>query len=214
MIDGLEKASSGLARRTLSLLERLRGEASVVVVVPLEIATGPAAAVLQDYHLTSIGPVVVSSSVPMLEAKSLPGDNFMFEVAARRLGVASSDIGKAPEDTTSIAMRHCIVTSGGLIRTFLQLLQKAALYGVIRGRATPDSADVSRAAEEQTNFLLRLLKDGDAVALRQADDTSGTQIDIERRVRFLANGLLLEYPGRIVRIAPLLSQAIKKERVA
>lgn len=213
LVDGLEKASSGLARRTLANLARLRGEARVVVVVPTELATGPSAAALHDYHVMSIGPVVVSPSVDALMSTATDGDAFLFEVAARRLGRHSNDIGREPWDTTSVAMRQCIVLSGGLIRTFLQLLQKAALYAATRGRAAPDEADVARAARDQTSFLLRLLKEGDVQWLRQAHGTSGVEIEIDRRVRFLANGLLLEYAtdaGPVVHVAPLLADAILK----
>ena len=111
----------------------------------------------------------------------------MFEVGARRLGVEPHNIG-GDQDTTAVAMRLCIVLSGGLIRTFLQLLQKAALYATMRGAPVPAEEDVLRAAHEQTNFLLRLLKEGDVDALRAAHGTSGLEVEISRRVRFLANG--------------------------
>lgn len=213
LVDGLEKASSGLARRTLANLERLRGEARVVVVVPTGLATGPSAAALQDYHVMLIGPVVVSETVDLLMSKGTEGDQFLFEIAARRLGVRPENIGRESWDTTAVAMRLCIVLSGGLIRTFLQLLQKAALYAAMRGRAAPDVQDVRRTAHDQTGFLLRLLKEGDVESLRAAHGTSGVEIEIDRRVRFLANGILLEYrtsAGPVVYVAPLLADAILK----
>src|SRR5260370_18243416 len=112
---------------------------------------------------------------------------------------------------TAVAMRHCIFLSGGLVRTFLQLLQKAALYAAMRGQVTPDTMDVAQAAHDQTSFLLRLLKEGDVAWLRAAHGTNGMEVEITHRVRFLANGLLLEYrtqPGPIVYVAPLLVDAI------
>lgn len=212
LVDGLEKASFGLAQRTLASLERLRADARVVVVVPTALATGPDAAALHDYHLMSIGPVVVSQTIDKLMASRLGGDDFLFEIATRRLGVRPSDIGEVfGGDMTAVAMRHCIVLSGGLVRTFLQLLQKAALYAAMRGNTTPDAEDVKRAAKDQTNFLLRLLKEDDVGWLRKAHGTSGLEIEITHRVRFLANGLLLEYrtsAGPVVYIAPLLADAI------
>ncbi len=210
LVDGLEKASTGLARRTLANLERLRGEARVVVVVPTQLATGPSAAALHDYHLMSIGPITVSQTIEAWMKGSAEGDGFLFEVAARRLGVPAANIGR-DGDMTAVAIRHCAVLSGGLVRTFLQLLQKSALYAVMRGRTTPDAEDVGRAAQDQTNFLLRLLNEGDVEALRLAHETSGVEVDLDRRVRFLANGILLEYStnaGRVVRIAPLLADTI------
>lgn len=210
LVDGLEKASPGLARRTLVNLERLRAEARIVVVVPTELATGPSAAALHDYHVMSIGPIIVDSDI---DASGEDGFNFLFEIAARRLGTTPNDIGKESGDTTAAAIRRCIVLSGGLIRTFLQLLQKAALYAAMRDRSAPDEEDVARTARDQTSFLLRLLKEGDVEALRSAHGTSGVEIEITRRVRFLANGLLLEYrtsSGPVVHVAPLLAEAILK----
>jgi hypothetical protein len=190
-----------------------------VAVVPTVLATGPLAAALHDYHLVSVGPVVVSHDVDALmrrgtgEEPLLPGDTFLWEIAMRRLGTDNLNIGKEHWDTSAVAIRHCIVLSGGLIRTFLQLLQKAALYGAMRGRAAPDIPDVEQAARDQTSFLLRLLKEGDVEALRAAHGTSGVEIEIARRVRFLANGLLLEYrtsDGPIVHVARLLEESILK----
>jgi hypothetical protein len=214
LIDGLEKASPALALKTLGNLARLRSEAHVVVVVPTYAATGPSASVLHDYHVMSIGAVEVSATYDDLVANLTAGDNFLFEIGARRLGVPADDIGGG-SDTTAVAMRHCIVWSGGLVRTFLQLLQKAALYAVMRGRATPDEEDVRRAAQDQTNFLLRLLKDGDVASLRAAHGKLGFEVEIDRRIRFLANGLLLEHEradGPTTYIAPLLVESILRER--
>jgi hypothetical protein len=210
LVDGLEKASPGLARRTLANLERLSDEARVVVVVPMELTTGPAAAALHGYDLMPVGPVVVNKSV---DASWEPGFKFLFEIAARRLGVPPDAIGKTLGNTTVVAMRRCIFWSGGLVRTFLQLLQKAALYAAMRWLAAPDLEDIEHAVSDQTSFLLRLLKEGDTDALRAAHGTSGVEVEIERRVRFLAHGLLLEYrtsAGPIVHIAPLLAGAILK----
>ena len=179
MVDGLEKASSRVARETLANLQRLRGTAHVVVVVPSGIATGPAAAALSEYHLFSIGAVSVSPSVDALMQGLTDGDEFLFEIAARRLGVHVHDFGgTTPRDTTARAIRKSIVLSGGLVRTFLQLLQKAALYAAMRGFEFPDEPDVARAASDQTRFLLRLLKEGDAEALRRAHGTNGLELEI------------------------------------
>jgi hypothetical protein len=211
LVDGLEKASSGLARQTLVHLERLRGEARVVVVVPTEIATGSSAAILQDFHVMSIGAVTVSRTVDELMKGLSDGDRFLFDVAQRRLGVPTGAMGMAAGDTTAVAIRRSIVLSGGLVRTFLQLLQKAALYAGMRGRLAPDADDVTRAAQDQTNFLLRLLMEGDIEALRRAHGTSGFEIEIDRRVRFLSSGLLLEHradTGPRVEVAPLLASAV------
>jgi hypothetical protein len=177
-----------------------------VVVVPTELATGPFAAVLHDYHMMSIGPVIVD---PDIDPSWESGFSFLLQIALRRVNANGQTIGDAMAAATS----RCVDASGGLIRTFLQLLQKAALYAAMRGRDVPDEEDVGRAAQDQTSFLLRLLKEGDVEALRGAHNTSGIEIEISRRVRFLANGLLLEYRtsrGLVVHVAPLLQDAILK----
>lgn len=190
-------------------LESLRGEASVVVVVPTSISTGPAAAALHDYEVRSVGAVNVDEDLD----PSRDGSTFLFDIAARRLGVARVG-GGGRGDTTAYATRECVKLSGGLIRTFLQLLQKAALYATMRGDATPSLAEVAHAARDQSAFLLRLLKEGDRAALVGAHETFLDDVESERRIRFLANGLLLEYrtaTGPIIRIAPLLREELLGE---
>ena len=211
LIDGLEKAAPDLARRVLQRLESLRAEARLVAVVPTSLAAGPGASALDNYHHVAIGAVVVSDSVEVLMKGPTDGDRFLFEIGARRLGVPSDRLGRESWDTTPRALRRCIVMSGGLVRTVLQLLQRAALYATMAGRATPDVEDVQRAEDEQRSFLLRLLSEGDSEALRAAHNTNGLEVPLEKRIRFLANGLLLEHQvggERFVHVSPLLRHPI------
>lgn len=206
IVDGLEKASLQLAYGTLVQLERLRDEARIVVVVPTVVATGPSAAVLHDYQVISIGPVIVSQTVDasVTDKMAEQGASFLLEIAKRRLAMAS--LGELEP-----LLRAAAQSSGGLVRTFLQLLHSAALSAAMRGSRDPDLKDLKQAARDQTGFLLRLLKEGDTEALRAAHGTDGREVEIDRRVRFLANGLLLEYEpprGPVVRVAPLLLEAL------
>jgi hypothetical protein len=204
LIDGLEKASNGLARRVLSNLQRLSETTPVriVVVAPTAIATGPSAGILQDYHLEYLGPVIVATTTHPTVTPELAEDGvrFLLAIAEKRLGSALS------EDLDKF-FRFCAELSGGLPRTFLQLAQRAALSAAMNGRELPNRDDAIEAARYQSDFLMRLLQDGDAEQLRGADGTKGLEVEIERRVRFLANGLLLEYRtpgGPVVRVAPLM----------
>ena len=211
MVDGLEKASRDLAETTLAHLERLRGEASVVVVVPMGLATGPSGAILEAFDRVSIGPIVVDGA---LDPSGVAGFKFLFNVVARRLGISADQVG-GDEDTTAYAIRHAIALSGGLVRTCLQLVQKGALYATMRGRPVPAKEDVERAGREQSSFLFRLLKEGDVAALRAVHATNGMELELERRVRFLASGLVLEYAtshGTVARVCPLLEEAILGRR--
>jgi len=207
LIDGLEKASAGLAQRTILRLLDFRSEATFVVVVPIEVTVGPSAHVLSEYRLIPIGPLPV---VEALNPDWAAAWNQLFSLVGRRLGIPDHRIARADEDLVA-AMRRAIVASGGLVRTYLQLLQTAALHATLRGASVPREEDVRRAEADQTAFLLRLLKEGDAAALRAAHGTSGLEVETSRKVRFLANALLLEYTtahGASLRVTPLLTDAL------
>lgn len=208
LIDGLEKASTDLARRTILRLLDFRYEAKTVVVIPIEVSVGPAAHILSEYRLVSIGPVPV---VEALNPEWAEAHRQLFRLVGRRLGVPDHLIGRADTELVA-AMRRAIVASGGLVRTYLQLLQTAALHAILRGANVPGVEDVRRAEADQTAFLLRLLKEGDAEALRAAHGTPGLEVETTRKIRFLANALLLEYAtpqGAVLHVTPLLIDALK-----
>jgi hypothetical protein len=208
LIDGLEKASSGLAHRTITRLLDFRYEAKIVVVIPIEVSVGPSAHILSDYRLMPVGPVPVVEALNPDWAETWKQ---LFWIVGRRLGVADHLIGRANNDLAP-AMGRAVQASGGLVRTYLQLLQTAALHATLRGADVPREEDVRRAEADQTAFLLRLLKEGDAEALRAAHGTAGLEVETTRKVRFLANALLLEYAspaGSTLRVTPLLHEALK-----
>jgi hypothetical protein len=98
--------------------------------------------------------------------------------------------------------------SGGIPRTFLQLVMDAATYARLSNREMPSMDDLRDAMNDHAESLRRLLNKGDVAALREADGTDGLEVDPERRLRFLTHGLLLEYKigDRIVVYpAPLLA---------
>ena len=58
-----------------------------------------------------------------------------------------------------------------------------------------------------------LLREGDVAALREADGSGGTEVPLTRRLRFLEQGLLLEYDigGRVVvHPAPALDVSVAR----
>lgn len=68
-------------------------------------------------------------------------------------------------------------------------------------------ADLDAAARDQAESMGRLLEQGDAERLREADGRSEREISSEHRLRLLTHGLLLEYKtsqGVMVHPAPLL----------
>jgi hypothetical protein len=102
--------------------------------------------------------------------------------------------------------------SGGLPRSFLQVVQAAGSYAALNGRDLPTEPDLTAAAHDQAESLARLLEKGDVERLREADGKSEREIPTEHRVRLLMQGLLLEYKtsqqGVVVHPAPLLQHLL------
>jgi hypothetical protein len=106
--------------------------------------------------------------------------------------------------------------SGGIPRVFLQLSADAGTYArVKRGATWPDDSDLSDAIVDQQDSFRRALLPGDTQAIMAVDGTDGRELDLERRVRLLAQGILLERirDGRVsVEIHPLVVNAVVKPR--
>jgi len=76
---------------------------------------------------------------------------------------------------------------------FLQLMADAATYARLRrGGDWPIVEDLNDACADQADTLRRLLLPGDAAAIRQAAQTDGRELGLERKVRLMAHGILLE----------------------
>lgn len=199
LIDGLEKLGVGLQREVVGELLSLRDSVRVVVVVSVDVATGPDAHMLvHEYRLLFVGPVVVDHEID--EELFGPGHEFLEELARRRLGLEGVSLDPAP---FSAAAHY----SGGVPRVFLQLLQDAATRAAMRGEPMPKASDMKDAARDLGNQISRLLREGDMDALQSAEGSEGKEIEIERRLRLLAHGILLEYEtnrGRRVLASPLV----------
>jgi hypothetical protein len=115
------------------------------------------------------------------------GRAFLTQIVCKRLGIAA-----APDAAVSVLDRAA-EASGGIPRVFLQLVQDAAFYASIAGREWPDADDLRQSMRDQVSSLRRLLRPGDLATLQSARGTDGLEVDVERRVRFLGHGLLLEY---------------------
>jgi len=184
LVDGLEKATPARAMSiTRSLVETARGTSLAVVLSPA-LLTGPDAyEVLQNLNLRSMAlrPAVVD---PRHGAQAEEGQAWLREMARRRLGPHA-----LPESILGEAAR----SSGGVPRTFLQLLRDAYTSAEFADRDTPEGSDLLQARREHRASLRRLLAPGDLDCLKSALGTSGVEIPVEARVRLLAQGLLLEY---------------------
>lgn len=216
LVDGLEKSTEETSRRIVSALLDMAEEVSLVVVVPPSLVNGPT-----SYDLLNRAKVFPLGAICMVESEKLydpskrdmEGLVFFLNVATRRLGEAFLDNTQLYDFVFKAS-----TMSGGIVRVFLQLLRDAKRYASLVERDAPTNEDLDEAAKDHAEHLERLLGPGDIAALRAADGTSGAEIQpIERRLRFLVHGLLLEYKidGHIVvHPAPLLRDALERKDAA
>lgn len=197
LVDGLEKAEASTALDAVRLLLSFRDEAALVFVVPSSLVTGPG-----TYSLSSDG-------VRLFPLRAIPidrreGMQFLKAIAMKRLGL--TELSSQLDFLFSTAAR----ASGGLPRMFLQILQDAAGYASLEQREVPAREDLRNAVMDHVESIQRLLREGDRDVLRDADGHDGSEVPLERRLRLVSQGLLLEYPtsdGRVeVHPHPLVSQ--------
>lgn len=193
LIDGLEKLPIDRTDAVFDALSALLDEPlDLAVVAPWHAVVGPGS----DNALLRLGRVVAISPVDV--AASEDARRFLVDVVQRRLGVTE----------LSPALRQIVLDaaelSGGIIRTFLQLLVDAAGYGRLNGRENPSPEDLADAAADQRDSLRRLLVKDDLSELMRHEGSDGAEIPLDKRIRLLTHGLLLEYaaPQRATRVAP------------
>lgn len=198
-VDGLEKCRAERAGEVLRALLSLREEAAIAATAPLSLVTGPDAFEL----LTQVG-IVPQRALPTMKSQGAPWQasrEFFREVVMLRLGVEA--LSRSAVALVDLAAER----SGGALSVFLDLLHAAGGYAEVLGRAAPAAADLDAAARDRADVVRCLLRDGDVAALLAADGTRGVEVPLDRRLRFLVQGLLLEYDvgGHVVvHPAPLL----------
>lgn len=186
LIDGLEKVPPG--SESLDLFEALasiRDEVELVVVIPWHAAFGP-----QAETVIRLGERFVAVRALDVEgSKAEPGRAFLRKVLAQRLGLEEGDIDEAKRTLVDEAIHW----SGGVPRTFLQLMAGAGLYAVQR-RADPwpSEEDMTDARADHIESIGRLFTPGDEAAIRAVVGTTGRELELERKVRLMAHGILLE----------------------
>jgi len=199
LLDGLEKCPGDIARQAIRSLLTLREAAELVVVTPLDLVTGPEGyELLTELRAFPVRPVPVFRDT---ETDWQAGRAFLKEVFRRRMGLSVLDADL--ERPLTLAA----VASNGLPRTFLQILRSAGGYAAIANRELPSDEDVYAAIQDQKESLQRILRDGDLAILARENGSDGLEIPIDRRIRLLAHGLLLEYEERgkiVVRMNRLL----------
>lgn len=198
-VDGLEKCPEATARDVTLGLLAMRDEIGLVIVAPPGLTTGPA-----SYDVVSQVRVVPLRALPVMREPGAPWQSareFFRAVVMKRLGLET-----LPMNMVNV-LNTAAEFSGGVLKSYLQLVQDAAGYAAVHGRDALTVRDVEDAARDATDVMTCLLRDGDTASLREADGTAGIEVPLERRLRYLVHGLMLEYEvdGRsVVHPAPLL----------
>lgn len=194
LIDGLEKTGQDNGPEVFDALGRLPEWIDLAVVVPWHAAFGPRSelTVRAGERLVSLR---AAPAGPGPQGKA--GREFMQRVLMTRLGLSAGQV-MGPEGVATVPHFPETVTqaaehSGGVPRTFLQLMADAATFARLRrGGDWPTTDDMGTARAEQVDFMRRLLLPGDRDLIVAADGTTGTEIELGSRIRLLAHGVLLE----------------------
>lgn len=204
LIDGLEKLfPSSLAREIFDALSQLPESVDLIVVIPGHAAFGGGTEpILRGGERLHRVAVIDTEGEAAVEAA-----NFFRRVLEARLGV------DALPDPVAQLLGTAVRASGGIPRVFLQLMADAGTYArVKRGADWPDDSDLDEALRDQQDSFRRALLPGDTAAIERVAGTDGRELDLERRLRLIAQGILLERSrsGRVSLVAhPLVVDALE-----
>lgn len=207
LIDGLEKVPQGPeALELFDALGALPAEVELVVVIPWHAAFGPLAetVILPGERFIPVRAVEVEGEA------GEPGREFLRRILLRRLQLHEESL----DASQRALVDEAIQWSGGIPRTLLQLMADAGSYAKLgRGDAWPNAEDTEDARADQIDSYRRLFLRGDIEAIRAAVGTSGTELDLDRKVRLMAHGVLLERLRDgvpVLRLAPLAEVALER----
>jgi AAA ATPase domain len=214
IVDGLEKAEDAAARAVAEELFALSDDADVVLVVPMSFAYGPGAAILgEDVRLFPVRPVLVWG--PPIE-DCVRGKLFLREVALRHLHRPSL-APTAPDQALLELIENASVASGGVPRVLLQLLRDAHRHAVVARRSWLDPDNLEKAKQDHGEQLRRSLLQGDKEVLVKAEGQDGSDVPLDRKLRFLLQGHLMEYRRGdrfVMHMAPTLARALRASQEA
>ncbi len=219
LIDGLEKVPPG--PESLDLFEALasiREEVELVVVIPWHAAFGPQAETViragerfvavraLDVHGDAGEPSREFLRKILLQRLHLPEGRLDPNAVVGTVG-PSLDEARARDAAKRNLVNDAIRWSGGLPRVFLQLLADAGSYAKLRrSDPWPIVEDLNDACADQIDSFRRLLLPGDVDAIRRAAGTSGSELELARKIRLMAHGILLERlrdGARVLEVHPL-----------
>lgn len=218
LIDGLEKVPQGEGVFELfDALAAIREDVGLVVVIPWHAAFGPHAETVVRSGERFVG----VRAVDVQGEDGTAAREFLRDVLLEHLGLPDqelmSELGKTRRRRGAAAARYDLVQtamelSGGVPRVFLQLMADAGSYAAIRGRrGWPLPEDLDDAVADSADSFRRLLLPGDTAAVARVAGTSGAELDLDRKVRLLSHGVLLERMrnGRLeLEVHPLLADTV------
>lgn len=211
LVDGLEKAEDSAARALAEELFALGDDADVALVVPMSFAYGPGAAILgEDVRLFPVRPVLVGGG-PAEDVE--PGKLFLRELALRHLHRPPLESPEPDQPLLSL-IDQASALSGGVPRVLLQLLRDTHRHASVSKRSWLDPENLQRAARDHGEQLRRSLLPGDAVELAGAEGQDGSEVRLDRKLRFLLQGHLLEYRRGaqiVMHVAPTLARSLEIE---
>jgi hypothetical protein len=208
LLDGLEKCEAEIAVRVVRPLLDVRDESRVVFVVPYSVVVGRHAHELQA-NVDRWFFIRAVSVRPNQGQRSHEGRQFLREIVRVRLDLRTL----RPTQELAPLLDRAAEASGGVPRSFLQIVRAAASYAAMDDRELLTLDDLEAAMHDHAESMERLLVEGDIGHLLAADGKSGVAIPEERRLRLLMQGLLLEYKtdtGTVVHPAPLLVRALSR----
>lgn len=212
LIDGLEKVPP--VAESLDLFEALASlqeDIELVTVIPWHAAFGPRSetVIRGGERYLPVRAIDVEAGEPgravlrsiLLQRLQLPEEALEPNAVAGTVG-PSLDQARARVAAKRNLVNDAIRWSGGLPRVFLQLLADAGSYAKLRrSDPWPIVEDLNDACADQTDSFRRLLLPGDINAIRAAAGTSGSELELNRKIRLMAHGILLE---RVRSGAPIL----------
>lgn len=178
--DGLEKTLPESGRMALAALSTLAAEARLVVTAPWHAIYGPDADFVIDGNERMV-------ALRPLNTDHKEGRQFLVDILLRRLGLVS-----LPDHVLEVVI-SAARWSGGIPRTFLQLVSDAATRARLSdGTDWPTHASLKDAVSSAIDATRRLLLPNDTAALLAVDGTDGREMPLDRKLRLLSHGILLE----------------------
>jgi hypothetical protein len=199
LIDGLEKVPPGeLSRDLFDSLASLPEQVDLVVIIPWHAAFGPHSEVV----IRAGERFVPVRALDVSRGFESPDREFFRKLLLQRLHWPDTaleiDAAEGDEVRAEIAAKRNLVNdaiglSGGLPRVFLQLLADAGSYAKLRRSASwPIAEDLQDAWSDQVDSFARLFLPGDTGAIKSAVGTRGMELELDRKIRLMAHGILLE----------------------